>query len=100
MTSPQRRLRRGDPCERPSRIRALIKPTVRPLQTYMEPHLVTRATPPPAASLPLDLVESLARVPERIDAGGDAAIDADLKQDFLDLVLGDAVLQRALDVQF
>jgi hypothetical protein len=42
----------------------------------------------------LDLVECFARVAECVDAGGNAAIDGDLKQDLLDLVLGKTVLQR------
>src|SRR5690242_17940658 len=50
--------------------------------------------------LGLYLVERLTRVAEGIDAGGHAAIDSHLKQDFLDLVLGESVLQRALDMQF
>src|SRR6185436_13939570 len=41
----------------------------------------------------------LARVAEGVDARRDAAIDGNLEQDLLDLVLGDAVLQGALDVQ-
>src|SRR4051794_27477072 len=50
-------------------------------------------------SFRFDFVERLARIPEGIDSRGDAAIDADLQQDLLDLVLGHAVLQSALDVQ-
>src|SRR3979490_3156185 len=55
---------------------------------------------PAVSGFCFNLVERLARIPERIDSRWNAAIDADLKQDFLDLVLGDAVLQRALDMQF
>ena len=46
----------------------------------------------PAALLPFDLVECLAGIPESIDSRWDAAIHANLKQDLLDLVLGEAVL--------
>src|SRR5262245_18567036 len=52
-----------------------------------------------ARSALLDLVERFTRVTECVDAGGNTAIDGDLKQDLLDLFLGEAVLQRALDVQ-
>src|ERR1700747_3705689 len=50
-------------------------------------------------SLRLNLVESLTRIAERVYAGRHAAIDRDLQQDFLDLFLGKAVLQGALDVK-
>src|SRR6516165_3578920 len=51
------------------------------------------------ALLALQLLEGLARVAEGVDPRRHAAIDRDLQQDFLDLVPGQAVLQRALDVQ-
>src|SRR5258708_557975 len=53
----------------------------------------------PAVSLLLHFLEGLTRVSERINSRGDAAIDGDLKQYLLDLVLGEPVLQGALDVQ-
>src|SRR5512134_1523026 len=58
-----------------------------------------RSPDAPARLLCLDLVERLARVAEGVDAGRHAAIDRHLKQDFLDLVLGEAVLQRTLDME-
>src|SRR6185312_9193020 len=36
---------------------------------------------------------------EGIEAGRDAAIDRDLQEDLLDLLLGEAVVQRAVDMQ-
>ena len=53
----------------------------------------------PLSQFRFDLVERFSRIPEGINSRWNAAIHADLKQDFLDLVLGDAVLQRSLDVQ-
>ena len=46
-----------------------------------------------------DFVERLPCVPEGVDSRWDAAVNADLKQDLLDLVLGDAVLQGSFDVK-
>src|SRR5919197_808622 len=43
--------------------------------------------------------DRLAGVAERIDGGGHAGIDAGLKQHLADLLLADAVAQRALHVQ-
>src|SRR5450631_1433351 len=48
------------------------------------------------ASALVDLGEYLACNPETIDARGHAGIDRHLHEDFADLVLGDAVDQRAL----
>src|SRR5262245_32372215 len=50
-------------------------------------------------SLCLDFAEGLARVAEGIDAGRHATIDRHLKQDLLDLILGETVLKGTLDVQ-
>src|ERR1700693_3505143 len=47
-------------------------------------------------SFALHFLERLARVSEGIDTRGDAAIDGDLKQYLLDLVLGEAVFQGSL----
>src|ERR1700744_5721013 len=47
----------------------------------------------------LHLLERLLGVPETVDPGGNAGIDRDLQEDFLDLVLGQTVFQRRLDVQ-
>ena len=47
----------------------------------------------------VDFGEHFARDAETVDAGGHAGIDRDLHEDFADLVLGDAVGQRALDVR-
>src|SRR4051812_31702904 len=47
----------------------------------------------------IDLVEGLARIAEGVDSGRNAAIDGNLEQDLLDLLLGQPVLQGALDVQ-
>src|ERR1700674_3777864 len=52
-----------------------------------------------AASFSFHFLERLARVSEGIDSRGNAAIDRDLQQDLLDLVLGQSVLQGALDMQ-
>src|SRR6185437_644283 len=48
----------------------------------------------------LHFLEGLAGIAKTVDSGGDAGIDRDLQEDFLDLVLGQPVLQRRLDVQF
>src|SRR6266536_495781 len=53
----------------------------------------------PVTLLTLDFLERFTRVAEGVDAGGDAAIDGNLQQDLLDLVLGEPVLQRALHMQ-
>src|SRR5262249_61767321 len=53
----------------------------------------------PAASANARLLERLARQPEVLDAGRHAAIDRDLQQHLGDLLLGDAVLDRALHVR-
>src|SRR5712691_12413216 len=45
------------------------------------------------------LLERLARQAEMLDAGRHAAIDRDLQQHLGDLLLGDAVLDRALHVR-
>src|SRR5262245_31184629 len=47
----------------------------------------------------VDLLEGLARITEGVDAGGNAAINGDLEQDLLDLLLGQSVLQSAFHVQ-
>src|ERR1700732_18477 len=47
----------------------------------------------------LKLLERLARNAEAVDPGRHAGIDRDLEEDFLDLVLGEAVFQGRLDVQ-
>src|ERR1043166_4067196 len=52
-----------------------------------------------AASANARLLERLARQPEVLDPGGYAAIDRDLQQHLGDLLLGDAVLDRALHVR-
>ena len=49
--------------------------------------------------LPVELGERLARDAERIDTGRDAAVDRHLHEHLADLVAGDAVGQRAGDVQ-
>src|ERR1044071_8217783 len=54
---------------------------------------------PSGSLVRFDLVERLARVAECIDARRHAAIHGDLKQDLLDLVLGETVFQRALDME-
>jgi hypothetical protein len=48
---------------------------------------------------PVEFLEHVHHRLERIEAGRDAAIDAGLQQDFLDLVTCDAVGQRALHMQ-
>src|SRR5581483_2488833 len=62
------------------------------------------AKPPPIrtgapSGLRIDFVEGLARIAERVDAGGHTAIDGNLQQDLLDFVPGEPVLQGALDVK-
>src|SRR5436190_17300451 len=44
-------------------------------------------------------LEHAARDLEGVEAGRDAAIDRDLQEDLLDLLLGEAVVQRTVDVQ-
>src|SRR5579859_2369804 len=46
-----------------------------------------------------DFLERLPRIAKRVNAGRDAAINRDLKQDLLDLFLGEPVLQCALHMQ-
>src|SRR5450759_2408151 len=58
------------------------------------------ADPPPESGLRFYLVERLARIAEGIYSRGNATVHANLQQDLLNLVLGEAVLQRPLDVQF
>jgi hypothetical protein len=47
---------------------------------------------PSESGFRFNLVECFSRIPEGINSRWNAAIHADLKQDFLDLVFGDAVL--------
>src|SRR5690348_16998190 len=49
--------------------------------------------------LALDHLEELARGAERIDRGRRAGVAADLEEDLGDLLLGDAVAQRAAQVR-
>src|SRR5262249_45862724 len=44
-------------------------------------------------------LEHVARRLEGVEAGRDAAVDRDLQEDLLDLLLGEAVVQRTVDVQ-
>src|SRR5437879_13669698 len=44
-------------------------------------------------------LEDVTRGLEGVEAGRDAAVDRDLQEDFLDLILGEAVVQRAVNVQ-
>src|SRR6266566_6292725 len=62
---------------------------------------MSRASPRTIAaeSLIFQLSEGFARISKGVDAGRYAAIYGDLEQNFLDFVLGQPVLQRALDVQ-
>src|SRR5579883_184462 len=53
----------------------------------------------PSDFLPVDFLEELARGAERVDGGGGAGVAADLDEDLGDLLLSDAVAQRAAQVR-
>jgi hypothetical protein len=77
-----------DLCERDAELRHGLFPLRSELSTV-----------PATVSLAFDFLERLARVSEGIDSGRDAAIDGNLKQYLLDLVLREPVLQGSFDVQ-
>ena len=52
-----------------------------------------------AALFVLQFLERLARRPEAVNARRNPAIDRDLKKYLLDLILGETVFQRGLDMQ-
>ncbi len=45
------------------------------------------------------ILESFARQPETVDAGGDAAITRNLKEDLLQFIFGETVLNSAANMQ-
>lgn len=66
--------------------------------------LARRVNSPPVrtrapSGLRINLVEGLARIAERVNAGRHTAIHRNLQQDLLDFVPGEPVLQGALDVK-
>jgi len=58
-----------------------------------------RSRPASATLFVLQLLERLAGRPEAVNARGNPAINRDLKEYLLDLILGEAIFQRGLDVQ-
>src|SRR3954468_10671684 len=67
----------------------------RPMKAISAGGLIT----PRGGSATVYFLEGVARDAEAVDPSRNAAIDGDLQEDLLDLLLGKAVFQRRLDVQ-
>src|SRR5215831_17285077 len=87
----------AEPSERHSI--AVAPAAARALSTRRRPARGDRFIASPRRSLRLRLLEHLARDPEAVDCRRHAAVDGGLEEDLADLVLGDAVRERAAHVR-